>query len=185
MCVGACGGGGNLQRIVKLLLVNIKQYYFCLNAHPFFPGMWSGQKGLNKVQKVMQCHDKKNNKNKWEWSLDVKKCAEMYPSGKGYKANVKALGLKWTTVKAIIPKWRKQPWWTVVKCPRNVRPAKMPPRATQVGGIQTNIYGNIGPTSDEISVHISTIRKAGENRMHGRTANTFRKTPWWTSNLLE
>ncbi len=36
------------------------------------------------------------------------KIVDMYQSGKGYKAISKALGLQWTTVRAIIHKWRKK-----------------------------------------------------------------------------
>ncbi len=54
------------------------------------------------------------------------KIAEMYQSGKGYKAISKALGLQQTMVRTIIRKWRKL--GTVVNLPRSGRPTKITPR---------------------------------------------------------
>ncbi len=56
------------------------------------------------------------------------KIVDMYQSGKGYKAIFKALGLQWTTVRAIIHKWRKL--GTVVNLPRSGRPTKITPKST-------------------------------------------------------
>ncbi len=55
------------------------------------------------------------------------KIADMYQSGKGYRAISKALGLQRTTVRAIIHKCRKLV--TVVNLPRSGRPTKITPRA--------------------------------------------------------
>ncbi|XP_038821811.1 low density lipoprotein receptor adapter protein 1-like isoform X3 [Salvelinus namaycush] len=55
------------------------------------------------------------------------KVIDIYPSGKGYKAISKALGLQRTTVRDITHKWRT--FGTVVNLPRSGRPTNITPRA--------------------------------------------------------
>ncbi len=109
----------------------------------------------------------------------------MYPSGKGYQAISKALELQWTTVRAIIHKWRKL--GTVVSLPRSGWPTKITPRA-QWRLIQevikeprtTSIELQASLASIKVSVHDSTIRKRmGKNSIHGRDT---RQKPLLTKN---
>ncbi len=103
-----------------------------------------------------------------------KKVIEIYQSGKGYKAIIKALGLQRTTVRAIIHKWRKH--GTVVNLPRSGRPTKITPRAQR--RLIQEVTKDPTTTSKElqaslasvkVSVHDSTIRKRlGKNGLHGR-----------------
>ncbi len=102
------------------------------------------------------------------------KIVDMYPSGKGYKAISKYLGLQRTTVRAIIHKWRKLV--TVVNLPRSDPPTTITPRAqcrllyevikeprTTSKELQASL------ASIKVSVHDSTIRKRlGKNGIHGR-----------------
>ncbi|KAK3538661.1 hypothetical protein QTP86_011806 [Hemibagrus guttatus] len=98
----------------------------------------------------------------------------IYQSGKGYKAVSKALGLRRTTVRAIIYKWRKH--GTVENLPRSVRPTKITPRAQRQ--LIQEVTKDPTTTSKElqaslasvkVSVHDSTIRKRlGKNDLHGR-----------------
>ncbi len=100
----------------------------------------------------------------------------MYQSGKGYKAISKALGLQWTTVRAIIHKWRKLV--TVVNLPMSGWPTKITPRV-QRRLIQevikeprtTSKKLQASLASIKVSVHDSTIRKRlGKNGVHGRVS---------------
>ena len=102
------------------------------------------------------------------------KVSEIYQSGKGYKDISKALGLQWTTVRAIVHKWRKL--GTVVNPPRCGRPTKMTPRE-QPRLIQevteeprrTSKELQASLASVKLSVHDSTIRQTlGNNGIHGR-----------------
>uniref|UniRef100_A0A8C9TZ63 Transposase Tc1-like domain-containing protein n=1 Tax=Scleropages formosus TaxID=113540 RepID=A0A8C9TZ63_SCLFO len=103
-----------------------------------------------------------------------KKVIDMYQSGKGYKAISKALGLQRTTVRAIIPKWRKL--GTVVNRPRSGRPTKITPRPQR--RLIQELIKEPRTTSKElqaslasvkVSVRDSTIRKRlGKNGIHGR-----------------
>ncbi len=102
------------------------------------------------------------------------KIVGMYQSGKGYKAISKALGLQWTTVRAIIHKWRKL--GTAVNLPRSGRPTKITPRAQR--RLIQEVIKEPRTTSKElqaslasitVSVHDSTIRKRlGKNGIHGK-----------------
>ncbi len=102
------------------------------------------------------------------------KIVDMYQSGKGYKGISKALGLQWTTVRAIIHKWRKL--GTVVNLPRSGRPTKITPRAQQ--RLIQEVIKEPRTTSKElqasvasikVSVHDSTIRKRlDKNGIHVR-----------------
>ncbi len=102
------------------------------------------------------------------------KIVDMYQSGKGYKANSKALGLQRTTVRAIIHKWRKL--GTAVNLPRSGRPTKITPRAQRrliqeviKEPITTSKELQASLASIKVSVHDSTIRKRlGKNGIHGR-----------------
>ncbi len=94
-------------------------------------------------------------------------------SGKSYKAISKVLGLQWTTVRAIINKWRKLR--TVVNLPRSGWPTIITPRA-QWRLIQevikeprtTSKELQASLASIKVSVHDSTIRKRqGKNSIHG------------------
>lgn len=102
------------------------------------------------------------------------KVSEIYQSGKGYKAISKALGLQWTTVRAIVHKWRKL--GTVVNPPRSGQPTKITPRV-QPRLIQevtkeprtTSKELQASLASVKVSVHDSTIRQTlGKNGLHGR-----------------
>ncbi|KAK3545499.1 hypothetical protein QTP70_007745 [Hemibagrus guttatus] len=93
-----------------------------------------------------------------------KKVIEIHQSGKGYKANSKALGLPRTTVRAIIYKWRKH--GTVENLPRSGRQTKITPRAQRQ--LIQEVTKNPTTTSKELQaslasvkagVHDSTIRK--------------------------
>ncbi len=103
-----------------------------------------------------------------------KEVIEIYQSGKGYKAISKALGLQWTTVRAIIHKWQKH--GTVVNFPRSGRPTKITPRAQrrliqEVTKDPTTTSKDLQASlaSVKVSVHDSTIRKRlGKNGLHGR-----------------
>ncbi len=57
------------------------------------------------------------------------KIVDMHQSGKCNKFISKALGFQWTTVRAIIHKWRKL--GTEVYLPRSSRPTKITPRGQQ------------------------------------------------------
>ncbi len=103
------------------------------------------------------------------------KIVDVYQSGKCYKAISKALGLQWTTVRAIIHKWRKLV--TVVNLPRSGRPTKITPRAQR--RLIQEVIKEPRTTSKElqaslasikVSVHDSTIRKRlGKNSIHGES----------------
>ncbi len=96
----------------------------------------------------------------------------MYQSGKSYKAISKPLGLQWTTVRAIIHKWRKL--GTVLNLPRSGRPTKITPKAQR--RLIQEVIKEPRTTSKElqaslasikVSVHDSTIRKTlGKNSIH-------------------
>ncbi len=99
------------------------------------------------------------------------KIVGMYQSGKGYKAISKALGLQWTTVRAIIHKWRKL--GTAVNLPRSGRPTKITPRAQR--RLIQEVIKEPRTTSKElqaslasitVSVHDSTIRKRLGKKRH-------------------
>ncbi len=91
------------------------------------------------------------------------KLFDMYQSENGYKSISKALGLQWTTVRAIIHKWRKL--GTMVNLPRCSRPTKIIPRS-QWRLIQEIIIPRVTSkelkgslASIKVSVHDLTIRK--------------------------
>ncbi len=97
------------------------------------------------------------------------KIADMYQSGKGYRAISKALGLQRTTVRAIIHKWRKLV--TVVNLPMSGWPTKITPRV-QRRLIQevikeprtTSKESQASLASIKVSVHDSTIRETGQKQ---------------------
>ncbi len=104
------------------------------------------------------------------------KIADIYQSGKGYKAISKALVLQRTTVRAIIHKWRKH--GTVLNLPRSGRPTKISPRVQR--WLIQEVIKEPRTTSKElqaslaslkVSVHDSTIRKRlDKNSIHGMSS---------------
>ncbi len=80
------------------------------------------------------------------------KRVDMYQSGKGYKALSKALGLQWTTFRAIIHKWIKL--GTVV--PLSRRPTKITPRAQQ--RLIQEVIKEPRTTSIELQASLASIK---------------------------
>lgn len=82
----------------------------------------------------------------------------------------KALRLLWTTIRAILSKWRKI--GRVVNIPRNGCPSKISPRARcKIIQIKTSKELQASHASAKVSVHDSTIIKTwGKNGTHCRLA---------------
>ncbi|XP_061107147.1 uncharacterized protein LOC133134777 [Conger conger] len=85
-----------------------------------------------------------------------KKVVEIHKSGKGYKAISQALGLKRTTVRAIVCKWKTL--GTVVNLPRSGRPAKI------TGRVQRPLLKQAAKdprnTSNELQALIASAKEA-------------------------
>ncbi|XP_069033058.1 zinc finger MYM-type protein 4-like isoform X1 [Embiotoca jacksoni] len=88
------------------------------------------------------------------------KVVEIYQSGKGYRAISKALGLKRTTVRTIIHKWKKH--GTVVNLPRSGRPTKITPRAQRQ--LIQEVTKDPTATSKELQASLASVKATEETK---------------------